>query len=287
MLAVLTLFVGSACNATLGIEERDFDPTLDLSDTAGSATDTSSDTAVDSDDPKDTLSGNDTGAAVDTTPDTRVTADTGVTPTDTGTPTLDTGGTGGGDTAVSDTPIVIDTSIDSGPDATSTRVIFVTSVTYTGNLGGLSGADAKCQGLATAAGLPGTYKAWLSDEATSASSRLTHSTLPYVLVSGSTVAKNWTQLTSGLLAHAIDRTELGGTPPASTTIECTGASSVFTGTDPDGFSTLSTTGCGGWTSVSVAEEAQIGDYKSTGSNWTRRCSRPVCSAFLALYCLQQ
>ena len=270
----------------LSVEERDFDPTLDLSDTAGSATDTSSDTTVDSDNPKDTLSGNDTGAAVDTTPDAGTTPDTGVTPPDTGTPTVDTGGTGGGDTAVWDT-FVIDTSVDSGPDATSTRVIFVTSVTYNGNLGGLSGADAKCQGLATAAGLPGTYKAWLSDEVTSASSRLTHSTVPYVLVTGFTVAKNWTQLTSALLAHAIDRTELGGTPTTATTTECAGASSVFTGTDPDGFSALSTTSCGGWTSVSGAEEAQLGDYKSTNGNWTRRCSRPVCNAFMSLYCLQQ
>src|SRR5215212_6677746 len=42
--------------------------------------------------------------------------------------------------------------------------VFLSSITYDGNLGGLSGADAKCQGLAAVAGLPGIYKAWLSDD---------------------------------------------------------------------------------------------------------------------------
>src|SRR5207248_2675590 len=42
--------------------------------------------------------------------------------------------------------------------------VFVTSVMYDGNLGGLAGADAKCQARATAASLSGTYKAWLSDD---------------------------------------------------------------------------------------------------------------------------
>ena len=43
------------------------------------------------------------------------------------------------------------------------KVIFVTSATYNGKLGGLDGADAICQSLATAAGLadPTTYRAWL------------------------------------------------------------------------------------------------------------------------------
>ena len=41
--------------------------------------------------------------------------------------------------------------------------VFVTSQTFTGNLGGIAGADQKCQDLADAAGLPGIYKAWLAD----------------------------------------------------------------------------------------------------------------------------
>ena len=40
--------------------------------------------------------------------------------------------------------------------------VFVTSANYTGDLGGLVGADSKCQALADSAGLDGNYKAWLS-----------------------------------------------------------------------------------------------------------------------------
>jgi hypothetical protein len=54
-----------------------------------------------------------------------------------------------------------------------TRVAFVTSSTGTANMSswpgsggqyGLAGADAACQAAASSAGLPGTFRAWLSDE---------------------------------------------------------------------------------------------------------------------------
>ena len=48
--------------------------------------------------------------------------------------------------------------------------IFVTNGTWTGNLGGLSTADANCQAAAGAAGYAGTYKAIMSDELTNANS---------------------------------------------------------------------------------------------------------------------
>jgi cysteine-rich repeat protein len=42
------------------------------------------------------------------------------------------------------------------------KKVFVSSQMYDGNLGGLAGADAKCQALADAANLTGTYMAWIS-----------------------------------------------------------------------------------------------------------------------------
>ncbi|HVU49782.1 MAG TPA: choice-of-anchor D domain-containing protein [Polyangia bacterium] len=51
--------------------------------------------------------------------------------------------------------------------------MFVTSATVIpGRLNGIAGADAECAQLATTAGLPGTYKAWISDNATNANSRI-------------------------------------------------------------------------------------------------------------------
>ncbi len=56
------------------------------------------------------------------------------------------------------------------PEIVPPRRAFVTSTVYTGALGGLAGADAKCQEQATAAGLsnPTGFVAWLSDSVTDA-----------------------------------------------------------------------------------------------------------------------
>ena len=48
------------------------------------------------------------------------------------------------------------------PDFCPSLTVFVSSQNYTGALGGISGADAICQNCASAAGLTGTFKAWLS-----------------------------------------------------------------------------------------------------------------------------
>ena len=50
--------------------------------------------------------------------------------------------------------------------------VFVSSVSTTGALGGLAGADAFCQGLATAAGLTGAFEALLHDGVTPGMDRL-------------------------------------------------------------------------------------------------------------------
>ncbi|MCA9638983.1 MAG: DUF4215 domain-containing protein, partial [Myxococcales bacterium] len=79
------------------------------------------------------------------------------------------------------------------------RRVFVTSTLYQGNLGGLAGADAKCQARAQAAGLPGTFLAWLSDNTNNPNTRFTKSMGPYVLVNGTKIANNYTDLTDGTL----------------------------------------------------------------------------------------
>ena len=61
------------------------------------------------------------------------------------------------------------------------KAMFVTSKSYTGKLGGLSGADDRCNSLALAAGVAnaGEFMAWLSTEEESPASRMTHSTQRY------------------------------------------------------------------------------------------------------------
>ena len=72
------------------------------------------------------------------------------------------------------------------------KTVFVTS-TIQGFLG-LAGADNNCNARAQAAGLPGTYTAWLSDSLTDARDRVTQATVPYVNTVGDTVADNFADL---------------------------------------------------------------------------------------------
>jgi len=167
------------------------------------------------------------------------------------------------------------------------RVIFVSSTIYSGNLGGLSGADSKCQTLADAAGLPGTFYAWLSTGVTSPETRFLRSTVPYVLPDGTQVAKHWTDLTDGILQHAIDLTEKA-TPAPIPSSGCGNGTkpTVWTNTressvvwNPDG--------CSGWTKTTGA--GRLGHAKATNFTWTRYCEGMAnsCSWHAAIYCLEQ
>ena len=73
----------------------------------------------------------------------------------------------------------IDASIDAG---VSERRIFVTNTVRNASLGGIAGADALCATQAAGANLDGDFKAWLSTISSSASDRLTHSSVPYASV---------------------------------------------------------------------------------------------------------
>jgi hypothetical protein len=173
------------------------------------------------------------------------------------------------------------------------RRVFVTSQVFTGDLGGLTGADAKCQTLADAAGLGGTYMAWLSDLTGDPQTRMSHDGLPYVLADGVTVvASDWAQLTSGGLQHAIDTTELLGPAPIGSA-QCDDifpSPTVWTNTQWDG--TLFDVGetCNSW-SGGVGPSAW-GHADLSGLSWTLHCNGggvPVlsCANTAALYCFEQ
>src|SRR4051794_30232839 len=69
---------------------------------------------------------------------------------------------------------------NNGQGLTNPRTVFITSGGYSGDMGGLQGADQICQALASTARLKGTYKAWLSDSTPSSpSTRFRKSGGPY------------------------------------------------------------------------------------------------------------
>ena len=158
------------------------------------------------------------------------------------------------------------------------NIVFLTSTTHDGNLGGLSGADSICQDLATIAGLPGTYLAWLSDSTNSPSTRFIRATVPYVLTDGTQIADDWSDLTDGNIDAPINVDEkmqsysdLGRT---------------WTNTKGDGTIKTSSHNCENWTATPALSSSQAGDFFSQGLNWTD-ASQADCKTDLRLYCFQQ
>lgn len=149
--------------------------------------------------------------------------------------------------------------------------VFLTSTTYTGNLGGLAGGDAKCQARADAAKLGGTWRAWLSTATTSAADRIPDA--EYRLLDLSTVvATNKADLTDGTIAHNIDRDELG----------VRRSSFVWTGTGNDGV-TLGNS-CNGW--LSQAMNIFLGKNEEL-DKWSNAGTIGGCSNTLRLYCFEE
>ena len=176
-------------------------------------------------------------------------------------------------------------------------VVFVTSTTHKGNLGGLSGADAICQQRAQAAGLPGaalagSYKAWLSDSTNSPSTRFRPSAQPYELVNGTQIADDWADLTDGSLDAKLNITERGGTVADGTFIS---DGWVWTHTKAN-----ATAGgafnahCQDWTTstdTNEREDPNNGDFAAVGPTDSRWSSDPSggssCNGNRHLFCFQQ
>lgn len=166
-------------------------------------------------------------------------------------------------------------------DALTTNTVFVTSAVYNGDLGGLAGADARCQALADAAGLTGTYKAWLSDTTGSPSTRFTHSANPYVRVDGVIVADNWTDLTDGGLDASISINESGGLP---------GWTAAWTNTTTTGTLADPSAQCADWSTSGVADPSQLGKYglvTRADFLWTQYPSQMWCNDMNVIYCFEQ
>lgn len=181
------------------------------------------------------------------------------------------------DVATSDDVINDDTATPD-VDAALFKRIFVTSSGSSGALGGLAGADSRCQQAANNASLGGTWKAWLSSSTTSAASRLTHSSVPYRRLDGVVVANDWTELTSGVLANSILHDEFGAVQTQYQT---------WTGTASDGSSwTCTLCNCLDWTSGSDVYNGGIGRDSSSNSLWTQ-FQGVGCSSAIQLYCLEQ
>ena len=164
------------------------------------------------------------------------------------------------------------------------RFVFVTSTSYNGSLGGVSGADALCQARAAAGNLPGTYQAWISAGVGPSGRFMKKSATPYVLPDGTTkVAESFAHLgDAGGLVHSINMTELKATVASN--------ASVMTNTQTNGDNDSASFDCGGWTSNDVANKFFPGTATaSDAATWsTNSGSSLTCNVLnYRLYCFQQ
>ncbi len=155
-------------------------------------------------------------------------------------------------------------------------------MSFKGNLGGLTGADAICQAEADgpASIVPsGTYLAWLSDGTDSPDTRFTKSSHPYLLPDGAKIAEDFTDLTSGSILHAIDIDPTG---------RPLGLTRYWTGTNADGTTAQSSVTCDGWTADPVANfRGTAGSVRRGPSLWSSAYAGISCGGVNRLVCFQQ
>jgi cysteine-rich repeat protein len=173
------------------------------------------------------------------------------------------------------------------PNCVEGKLVFTTSAMYDGNLGGVSGANAKCAAIASTENFGGTFKAWISDSSDSPSTTFVQSAVPYRLYDGTKVVDNWADLIDNSLDHAIDQDEQGNAPPTMAHAGCY-EEFVWTGTNPDSTAYLdSGNRCDDWTSSMGNDVGTGGLHNIKTNSWTRVLCKIDCDETAPLYCFEQ
>jgi len=173
------------------------------------------------------------------------------------------------------------------------RVVFLSSENYDGDLGGIVGADLKCQKLAQAfdPGHAHTYRAWISDSVSAPATTFAHGEIfaatPYVLRSGVMVAASFDDLIQHGPKVAITLTD---------TLETVDAWPVWTHTTAVGTAVPDDHHCAQWTSKALKPTALVGlsgfppdspDLQAWADErwWTRHLEKG-CNIKARLYCFE-
>jgi hypothetical protein len=153
--------------------------------------------------------------------------------------------------------------------------MFVTSMAFTADLGGLAGADAKCAASARAANLMGTFVALLSTRTASAFSRLAD-TSGWVRVDGRPVGNAPADLRHRVRYYPPVLDEMGTRVPDLV--------SVFTGTNSDGSPSVEALG-NDWGPPTPGQRCKAGNPLAGSSLWFSTYEVD-CSSMARLYCFE-
>ena len=151
--------------------------------------------------------------------------------------------------------------------------VFVTSTTYDGNLGGLDGADSKCQERAQAGGHGGNWIAMLSTDLVDLKDRI-KLTGKIRNTAGQIIADNEAALFDGGIDNTINTDEFGNSPSNYT----------WTNTTSNGSYNTATNNCDDWTNNS-SSTVSVGYSADSGAGWLENTTA-ACSNSYHLYCIR-
>ena len=169
---------------------------------------------------------------------------------------------------------------DGGADSSTPAVarVFTTATTYAakslgGGASGFAGADGFCANAAAAAGLGGTWVAWLSTAKTNAIDRVTGQG-PWYLVDGTTLVFANKAALATVPRTGISKNELGLSGQV--------AREVWTGTANGGVASSFT--CNDWTNGTNTGEGTVGIGGQT-QEWTKFLEQS-CDGERSIYCFE-
>lgn len=150
-----------------------------------------------------------------------------------------------------------------------TRRMFISSDSHNGDLGGIPGADNKCQVRADSENLGGTWIAWVSTTLSDAKDRVGN--YLWTQLNGVIVARNNADLTDGTIENPITIDETGAT----------GSDFVWTGTENNG--TYNSSNCSDWSSSDAGGNGYLGQLVNT-SSWSAD-QTATCNTLHPLLCI--
>lgn len=153
---------------------------------------------------------------------------------------------------------------------TDKRIVFVTDTTWNGAIGGIAGANNKCEVAAYYSGLGSNYIAIISDSSEDAEDNIPDG--KYVRVDGVHVADNHADLFDGTLMNPININEKGETQTGR----------AWTGSNDAGQGAFHPA-CGDWSFVDA--NGMTGDISAVNGNWLED-SIITCGGGAHLYCVE-
>jgi hypothetical protein len=176
-----------------------------------------------------------------------------------------------------DSALVADTDTD-GDGGGASNLVFVTSTEQPpSGLGGLAGADTLCASRASAAGLAGTYVAWLSTSSTDARDRL-GTARGWRRVDGRAFADTAMDVATGAIYFPPRLDETG----TDVYVPGAGTPSVATGTVAGGTWAGANLDCSGWTG---GGDGTYGTAEAGGGGFsTAYFASNLCSSPARIYC---